>query len=97
MPRVGHQDFASLFERVVAGYRVVHFRDIVPHYPLMEPFGYRHPFAQLWEPQELFNGTLVACVGEEDPKCADSVPPYDWRPKDHMTYLGVHNSNCANR
>jgi predicted lipase len=31
MPRVGLQNFASLFERVVDGYRVVHYRDIVPH------------------------------------------------------------------
>jgi hypothetical protein len=61
----------------------------------MEPFGYRHAYAQLWEPRETFDGTLVTCVGEEDPKCADSVPPYDWRPSDHMVYLGVHNTNCA--
>jgi hypothetical protein len=31
MPRVGLQSFASLFEKAVDGYRVVHFRDIVPH------------------------------------------------------------------
>ncbi len=94
MPRVGHENFAALFDARVSVFRVIHYRDIVPHYPL-EAFGYRHPAGQLWEPREAFNGTLTTCSGQEDPLCADSVPPYQWKPSDHMTYLGVHNDNCA--
>jgi hypothetical protein len=94
-PRVGHQDFAALLESRVALFRVVHFEDIVPHYPLMEPFGYRHSFTELWEPFEVYNGTFIVCKGEEDPHCADSVKPWDFKPSDHMVYLGVRNSNCV--
>lgn len=39
-PRVGNQAFTSYFDKIVPiSYRVVNYKDIVPHLP-MEAFGY---------------------------------------------------------
>jgi len=99
MPRVGHKDSADLFEQnVESSFRVVHYRDIVPHYPLrvgVEDKLYHHVGKELWESQEHFNGTLKHCDGSgEDMQCSDSIPVWRWEPSDHMTYLGVANDNC---
>jgi hypothetical protein len=96
MPRVGERDFTIAFQRAMSGrsIRVVHFRDVVPHYPLTL-FGYTHVCNEWWNATNNNQSPLkiCGCVGSvgEDPSCADSVPPYDWHPKDHMTYLGVFN------
>lgn len=103
MPRLGYKDFSQLFhEHVESPFRVVHYRDIVPHYPLRvekgllrAPFHYHHVGSELWEPLKQFNGTLVHCDGSgEDPHCSDSVPLWHWDPDDHMTYMGIPNNNC---
>ena len=103
MPRLGYQDFADLFDKhVESSFRVVHYRDIVPHYPLRiekgllrGPFHYHHVGSELWEPHKLFNGTLRHCNGSgEDPQCSDSIPIWHWDPDDHMTYMGIPNDNC---
>ena len=103
MPRVGYADFVELFEdHVESSFRVVHFRDIVPHFPLRFPkgvmrraFPYHHVATELWEPQKHFNGTLVHCNGSgEDLHCSDAVPLWQWDPDDHKTYLGIPNDNC---
>lgn len=98
MPRVGYKDFAKLFhDNVDSSFRVVHFRDIVPHYPLRikHAFPFHHVGSELWEPQKHFNGTLRHCDGSgEDPHCSDSLPIWHWDPADHMNYLGIQNDNC---
>lgn len=103
MPRLGYPDFAQLFhEHVESSFRVVHYRDIVPHYPLRiqkgllrSHFRYHHVGSELWEPQKQFNGMLTHCNGSgEDPHCSDSIPLWHWDSDDHMTYLGIPNDNC---
>jgi len=47
-----------------------------------------HVWQNVWYNQNFTNMTY--CVGGEDPKCADSVPPQDWDISDHLDYLGVH-------
>jgi len=105
MPRAGYQDFVDLFQaNVLSSFRVVHFQDIVPHYPLRFQQGivehvlppYHHVAMELWEPYEVFTGTLQHCYmgAGEDPRCSNSVKPWRWNPDDHMTYLGIPNDNC---
>jgi hypothetical protein len=100
MPRLGYQDCADLFDQHVgksSAFRVVHYRDIVPHYPLRD-LEYHHVGTELWEPQEQFNGTLKQCDGSgEDEQCSDSVPVWRWNPHDHLTYLGIATDNCQQR
>lgn len=101
MPRVGHEDFVQLFhDHVESSYRVVHYRDIVPHYPLrinhISP--YHHVGSEVWIPQKDFNGTLQLCDGSgEDPDCSGSLKMWQWDPDDHNTYLGLWNNDCGRK
>ena len=49
-PRVGNPTFAAAFAAVVDEYRVVHWRDLVPHLPL-ELMGYAHPPTEVCVPE----------------------------------------------
>ena len=95
MPRVGNGAFAALFGAAgVAGVRAVHRRDIVPHLPLRAypRTDYHHVATEVW----FAAGGWRVCDGSgEDPACADSLEPWQWRPADHNVYLGVRNNNCG--
>ena len=89
-PRTGDQkyaDFVSSSDKFPETWRVVHDRDIVPHWPFNEGMGYAHA---CFEEFEDVNGVLKSCDSCEDPTCSAQYDEVrEWRPDDHMTYLGI--------
>ena len=63
--------------------RTTHLRDIVPHNPFTT-LGYSHIMGEWYEDEA---GALRACVGYEDPQCADQWT-FDETVADHLHYLG---------
>lgn len=88
-PRTGDQkyaDFVTSRADFPELWRVVHYRDIVPHWPFDEYMGFAHACSEEYEDE---SGAIVSCALCEDPACsAQFDQPRDWRPDDHMTYLG---------
>lgn len=64
-PRVGNQEFVQYFaSRITKAFRVVNFRDIVPHLPT-ETMNFRHIGTEVWM---LANGSVSqfkVCPEEE--------------------------------
>ena len=99
-PRTGDQkyaDFVTSRAEFPELWRVVHYRDIVPHWPFSEHMGFAHACSEEYEDE---NGVLTSCGRSsswerpcEDPACsAQFDEPRYWRPDDHMTYLGYYIS-----
>ena len=77
---------------VKEAYRVVHYKDIVPHVPVEEMF-YHHAFQEIYEDE---NGNVKACSlsDSEDKTCSNQYWTYEIEP--HMTYLGTcMGSGCG--
>jgi len=72
-------------------YRVVHFRDIVPHVPFIW-LGFHHIAQEVWYTDEKSTNYIVCDPSGEDFKCGDSVLRLD--PGDHTTYLNI-TSECV--
>lgn len=66
-------------------FRVVHYRDIVPHAPPTR-FGYWHMYNEIWYDQASNEYRFCNDSGE-DPLCSDSQTILS--PADHMVYLGI--------
>jgi hypothetical protein len=90
-PRVGDIDYAHYSNSVMANqYRVVHYRDTVPHIPPTIPIPYYHTALEMYEDKD---GSVRQCDGSgEDPTCADQWKPWQYSVDDHMTYLGIYMS-----
>lgn len=98
-PRTGDERYATFASSRpdLETWRVVHNRDLVPHWPFNQGLGYFHVCREEFEDA---SGALRSCGGTpdepagfstcEDPACSDQFDqPRDWRPEQHMTYLGV--------
>lgn len=87
-PRVGDPVYAKLVNDRIAEFgRVTHNKDMVPHVPPIDGFGYRHSAGEVFEDA----GGLVHLCSEtngEDPKCADQFALYQTGTSDHEIYLG---------
>jgi hypothetical protein len=101
-PRTGDQKYANFVGSLegITTYRVVHDKDIVPHWPFEDYLNYYHACSEVFEDEA---GALHSCgtgTAEdgsatcEDPKCMNQYKPYQWRQTDHHVYLGVE-VNCA--
>ena len=96
-PRLGDANFSRFYGSVVPlTQRMVHYQDIVPHYPFVA-LGYHHVASEIWE---ITNAsmplTYIICdKGGEDPFCSDSVPAKDWHPKQHMVYMNITENDCG--
>lgn len=116
-PRTGDLKYASFATTLASTtakletWRVVHNRDIVPHWPFNDGLGYYHVCTEEFEDEDgvlhscgttpiAFSGASTtgssAASGSrgyttcEDPGCSDQYDQVrDWRPDEHMTYLGV--------
>ena len=103
-PRTGDAKYAQFVGQHFATsgfpetWRVVHNRDIVPHWPFNQYLNYSHVCTEEWEDE---TGALRTCGSTsssdgfsvcEDPTCSDQFKPHEWRPDDHMTYLGLYIS-----
>lgn len=89
-PRIGNDKFVEFASNaIVDKSRHTHYKDIVPHVPVH--YRFTHISGEVYEPKELFDGTLQMCSGYEDPTCS-----YQWHVTsidDHMHYLGLY-LNC---
>jgi len=97
-PRTGNAAFASYFATLNGGSigkssRLVNNGDIVPQVPF-RTFNYHHVSQENW----LRNGQDIICDNSgEDPKCADSLNPFQYSVDDHTSYLGIdlHQARSA--
>ena len=89
-PRVGNPAWAAAWSvalQSVPSFRVVHYRDPVPHLPL-EAMGFRHPPTEVFYTSE--SGTSwIACSASngEDDTCSNKLLPD--APDDHNVYLNL--------
>jgi hypothetical protein len=93
-PRVGDAKYASFVNTKIAEYyRTTHNKDIVPHVPPIEGFGYQHSCREIFEDSA---GKLTTCSATncEDPKCADQYSLIQTNGDDHSYYLG-HRVACT--
>jgi len=89
-PRVGNHVFSNYTTQSLGTlYRVINHHDIVPHLPFRDAFfiGYHHVAREVWFPVN-YTSYVVCDESGEDPHCADSVKPEDYKPSDHLIYLG---------
>jgi hypothetical protein len=89
-PRVGDAKYAAFVNtQIPEYYRTTHNKDIVPHVPPIEGFGYFHSCREIFED---VSGKLTVCSATncEDPKCADQFSLYQTNGDDHSYYLGHH-------
>ena len=88
-PRVGDSTFATAYDTSLGpdvSYRVVHYRDIVPHLP-PEIAGFHHDATEVWYQEN--NIQYQVCNGSgEDPDCSDSLAFPD-SIDDHLHYMGI--------
>lgn len=92
-PRVGDSNYAAFVNTKISEYyRTTHNKDIVPHVPPIEGFGYQHSCREIFED---FDGKLNICSATdcEDPKCADQFSLAQTNGDDHSYYLG-HRVSC---
>jgi hypothetical protein len=92
-PRVGDSKYAEFVNTHISEYwRTTHNKDIVPHVPPIEGFGYLHSCREIFED---VNGILNVCSDTdcEDPKCADQYKLTETNADDHSYYLG-HRVSC---
>jgi hypothetical protein len=92
-PRVGDSKYAGFVNTHISEYwRTTHNKDIVPHVPPIEGFGYLHSCREVFED---INGNLNICSEAdcEDPKCADQYKLTETNTDDHIYYLG-HRLSC---
>lgn len=92
-PRVGDAKYAAFVNtKIPEYYRATHNKDVVPHVPPIDVFGYLHSCREIFEDS---NGNLNLCsaINCEDPKCADQFNLYQTNGDDHLYYLG-HRVSC---
>jgi len=92
-PRVGDANYAAFVNRNIKEYyRTTHNKDIVPHLPPIEGFGYYHSCGEIFEDS---TGVLTVCSSKncEDPKCGDQYGLAQTNADDHSYYLG-HRVSC---
>jgi predicted lipase len=95
-PRDGDETYSSTFASTLGKdtlYRVVHYKDIVPHLPL-EAMGYKHTPREVWYTED--QTSYRVCDGSgEDPTCMDSLLLPD-SVSDHLSYLDLPISRMCN-
>jgi len=92
-PRVGDANYATFVNtKIQEYYRATHNKDIVPHVPPIEGFGYQHSCREIFEDS---TGKLRVCSSSncEDPKCSDQFNLVQTNGEDHSYYLG-HRVAC---
>jgi hypothetical protein len=91
-PRVGDSKYAAFVNtKIEEHYRTTHNKDMVPHVPPIEGFGYHHSCREIFEDS---TGKLTVCsaTNGEDPTCADQFSLTQTNTGDHSYYLGHHMS-----
>lgn len=92
-PRVGDKKYAAFVNTVVSEYyRTTHNKDLVPHVPPTDGFGYHHSCREVFE-DATGKTTLCSETNCEDPNCADQYSLVHTSTEDHLYYLG-HRMSC---
>jgi hypothetical protein len=92
-PRVGDANYAVFVNTKISEYyRTTHNKDIVPHVPPIEGFGYQHSCREIFEDS---TGKLTLCSASncEDPQCSGQFSLIQTNADDHSYYLG-HRVGC---
>jgi len=92
-PRVGDNIYAPFVKTIINEYyRITHNKDMVPHVPPTDGFGYYHSCREIFEDVD---GKLTICseTNCEDPTCADQYSLIKTNTDDHLYYLG-HRVSC---
>ena len=92
-PRVGDSQYAAFVNTKISEYyRTTHNKDMVPHLPPIEGFGYLHSCREIFEDS---TGHLNICSATncEDPKCCNQYRLSQTNTDDHYYYLG-HRVSC---
>ena len=90
-PRIGDANFANFVNKQQPKlWRVTHDKDMVPHIPPTEGFGFVHSCTEVFENA---NGLIKTCIECEDPTCSAQYNLADTNTEDHSIYLG-HPMNC---
>lgn len=92
-PRIGDKKYADFVNTKINNYwRFTHNKDVVPHLPPIEGFGYYHSCREVFEN---IDGKLQLCsaIVCEDPKCADQYSTSQTIVDDHYYYLN-HRVQC---
>ena len=92
-PRVGDKTYAQFYNgKIKEHYRHTHNKDIVPHVPPIEGFGYYHSCQEIFETE---SGEIKFCsqTNCEDKTCGDQYSISQTNSNDHSYYLG-HKVSC---
>jgi hypothetical protein len=92
-PRIGNIEYAKFVNLNLKHYwRFTHDRDMVPHLPPVEGFGYEHSTGEVFED---INHVLTFCSRKigEDPSCANQYKLRQTIVDDHYYYLN-HRVQC---
>ena len=102
-PRVGNDHFAAAFDARlgrlgVTHYRVVDYRDAVPHLPLADMFweGWTHTGEEVYYHATKL-GAYTACRAANDTRCSAQWSLIDCLTHtcDHCSYLGMNPCDCG--
>jgi Lipase (class 3) len=89
-PRVGNDAFSAYVKSLItSAQRITHYKDPVPHLPY-ESLNYVHIINEVYEDE---NHILHACVGNDDPHCAEQWAFKETNGDDHVLYLN-HEMHC---
>jgi len=87
-PRTGDKAYSDFATPKVSAWRVVHYKDQVPHMPFTTGMDYYHICREEFED---VNGSVKSCDSScEDPTCAAQYTFLETNGDDHMTYLGLY-------
>lgn len=92
-PRVGEAHYASFVNSVISNYwRFTHNKDMVPHLPPIDGFGYYHSCREVFE-NEVGELRICSALNCEDASCANQYSLAKTNTDDHLYYLG-HRVDC---
>ncbi|KAL6738320.1 hypothetical protein Aduo_011881 [Ancylostoma duodenale] len=89
-PRTGDWAFATAHNKQLSfSYRVVHWRDVVPHIPMKGFEGYWHHESEVFYPYNMKKGAnFTICHADESWHCSDGLL-YDLSVYDHLHYFNI--------
>ncbi|KAK6746679.1 hypothetical protein RB195_000135 [Necator americanus] len=85
-PRVGDQIFASFHDQQIPfSYRVVRWRDLVPHIPSKDIYRYYHQGTEVFYTTSMYPRQFVICERGENKECSSSI--WNTGVDDHLFYF----------
>ncbi|XGW25347.1 hypothetical protein V3C99_006628 [Haemonchus contortus] len=92
-PRTGNVGYAKAHDRqMVYSFRVVHWKDVIPHVPPEFFMGYYHHKSEAFYEADMGIGAnYTVCYANESRKCSDGLD-YATSIQDHLNYFDVHVS-----